>query len=222
MTVIALHFSTDFSHLSQCFVYVGVPPRDDSRGGEKGESNMSITSQHTPEHLFEEIFHLAHSTLLEMAEHIVGDRQHAEDIVQDVLLQAWQEGHADKCLARWENAVVARCQRVMEEEALLEYTGVHEEMNSAAWPVIEQAVSVDRTPTPVAIAFQSLPVRYRRVLELRFLEGLSFTETAQALHLPPFVLKQQMGAALRSMKRFLRESAQVEEWFTSTPLNLVR
>ena len=171
---------------------------------------------------FATIYHLAYSTLIGLAEQMVGDRQCAEDIIQDVLLQVWQEGkfasNTSGLLAQLENAVSTRCQRVM-GEVLLESSEVVEERETP-WFAVEQAVFADQTLTPVAIALQSLPVRYRKVIEARYLEGLSFTETARVLHLTPVVLQKRMGVALRTMKRFLRESSRVEEWFlgaTSTP-----
>jgi len=177
---------------------------------------VSNHMQNTTTTTFITMYHQAFPLLLENAENMGVDRQNAEDIIQECLLQAWQEGNAvveeQDVLARWGDVVEAQCQRFLEKEALLCTTGVLEE-NFVIWPIFEQAVVMDQSPTAVDTALQRPPIRYRRVLELRYIEGLTFRQTCAVLHVSRKALKQRAEKAAQNLRREMHKAAAVEAWF---------
>ncbi len=55
-------------------------------------------------------------------------------------------------------------------------------------------------------ALSGLPPEQRRVLDLIYQGGLTFTETAHALRVPPGTVKSRVHAALLTLRAFFRRS----------------
>jgi RNA polymerase sigma-70 factor (ECF subfamily) len=144
--------------------------------------------------------------LLRFASRLVsGDRQRAEDIVQETLLRAWL--HADALADRparpwlfavarnlavdWFRAGKARPQEV--GEAALGLLTVPDE----AARVVESWAVTD--------AVRSLGPRHRRVLLETFYHGRSVTEAAAVLRIPAGTVRSRTFYALRALKLALEE-----------------
>jgi RNA polymerase sigma factor (sigma-70 family) len=181
------------------------------------ESHMAITSSSHTQDLTAALDEQAYFNLLKMVTQIMGEnQQYAEDIVHDVLLEAWlEDGNFENAdiLAQLEPALAARCQCVMTEEALLVYFE-KERAQEALWFATEQIVSVEEwTPSTLESAFQCLSDGDRQVLELRYIEGLPFKRTCAVLRVSPNALKKRMKKAVRALKQEMHEAIAVETWF---------
>lgn len=144
--------------------------------------------------------------LLRYALHLMsGDRQRAEDIVQETLLRAWQhpEAIADRPARPWLFAVArnlavdsfrARKARPSEVgEGALEMLSVPDEAERAleSWAVAD--------------AIRSLRTEHRSVLLETYYHGRSVAEAAAVLGIPAGTVKSRTFYALRALKLALEE-----------------
>jgi RNA polymerase sigma-70 factor, ECF subfamily len=134
-----------------------------------------------------------------------GDRQRAEDVVQEVLLRAWQhpEAVAGQPARPWlftvaRNLVIdgQRARRARPQE-----------VGEAALGLRPAADDVDRAleSWAVADALAALRPDHRRVLYETYYKGSSVAEAATALDIPPGTVKSRTFYALKALKLALEE-----------------
>jgi RNA polymerase sigma-70 factor (ECF subfamily) len=159
---------------------------------------------------FAEVVHQTHVTLLELATGLLGDRERAEDVVQDVLLAAYASfapgSNLGKLAARLRQLVSQRCQLELRGsgQVQVEYAGVHLTLAAPGRSVgVDEEAELPLEQELIALALQSLPGRFRTPLELRYLEGLSLAETGRVLRMKEGVLRKRLAASLRHLKRAL-------------------
>lgn len=144
--------------------------------------------------------------MLALAQRIVGDRREAEDLLHDVLLEAWRGAGAfdpgrgtvrawllmrvrSRALDRRRAAAVARAEPL--EEATARATSDHEG---------------DRADhARVRRALAALPTEQRAVLELAYFEGLSSSEIAARLGTPIGTVKSRVAAAMAKLRACLAD-----------------
>lgn len=153
-----------------------------------------------------------HAPLLGYLYRLVGgDRQLAEDLVQEALLHVlrqstYQAGRPFKPwlymiatnLARdyFKSAVVRKSRRVCnEEEALLH---LYDEE-----PSPEERVLAAEQGSEVRAALAQLRVEYRIVLVLRFYQGFSLQEIAETLHIPLGTVKSRLSVGVHRLRTIL-------------------
>lgn len=144
------------------------------------------------------------SVLLATAFCILGDRQAAEDVVQDVFLEAWKKADAydpsraavrtwlilrarSRSLDRL-NAAPRRKTVYLDQLALPEVAGAVE-----ARPGVEDA---DR----LSEALAGLSAEQRQVLELAYFRGMSSSEIAQQVGIPTGTVKSRTRTALAALR----------------------
>lgn len=135
---------------------------------------------------------------------ILRDRAEAEEVLQEVFLQAWrQAGRYDPArgsVTSW-LAVIARS-RALDR---LRRRAARREAPEAAIPV---EVEVPRTAEAIAVrdALQALPPSQRRALELAYYEGLTQVEIAERTGEPLGTVKTRMRTALLRLREALGPS----------------
>lgn len=144
-------------------------------------------------------------TLLATAVRILGGQREAEDLVHDVLMEAWQKaGDYDRArgsvrtwllvrlrsraLDRWRRAGRIKVQ-TMEERTLDDVLPA---------PAEDPGQSLDFAN--VRRALRELPEPQRQVLELAYFEGLSSTEVAERLDIPVGTVKSRTAAGLAKLR----------------------
>lgn len=148
--------------------------------------------------------------LVRYAARQLGDVEVARDVVQEAFIQVWERrrGWRPRGSAR---AYLYRIVRhlVIDEKRK---QGVRRR-----WAESQQLVDAPRPPTPaeeldakvLADAFEAavalLPDRRREVFELVFQRGLSHAEAAAVLDISVQTVANQMSAALRSVRRAIKE-----------------
>jgi RNA polymerase sigma-70 factor (ECF subfamily) len=134
-----------------------------------------------------------------------GDRQRAEDIVQETLLRAWQhpEAIADRPARPWLYAV-ARNLAVDAHRA--RRTRPHE-VGEAALHLVAVPDSADRMlqSWAVAEALATLGPDHRRVLLETYYRGRTVAEAAEVLGVPQGTVKSRAYYALRALRLALEE-----------------
>ena len=144
--------------------------------------------------------------LLRYALHLTGgDRQRAEDIVQETLLRAWlhPEAIADRPARPWLFAVA----RNLAVDAFRARKARPREVGEGALELVAVPDGADRAleSWAVADALRALRPDHRNVLLETFYRGHSVAEAATVLGIPPGTVKSRTFYALRALKLALEE-----------------
>ena len=131
----------------------------------------------------------------------VGNREDAEDLTSEVFLKAARhldDGRAEASIAAWLFTVTRRVladhwRRFYRAGAHISIDDRRAESVPDAWDLPDRP---DDTAQRVTEILDQLPDRYRRVLELRFLQGYSIQETATELSITPENVKVIQHRAL--------------------------
>lgn len=140
--------------------------------------------------------------LVRFAWSLTGDRGHAEDVVQAVLVRTWRhwgrlrpEGAEAYVRAGIVNETVSRARRRRLREVVLPWTG--ERPDPAGHGDVAETHAVAES---VAAELALLPPRMRAVVVLRFLEDRSEAETAALLGCSPGTVKSQTNRAMARLR----------------------
>ena len=191
----------------------GGPRRGDltvAAGGGGDEVAMS-TEQLTPQ-VLRELHDLYAGPLLAFALRLSGDRQRAEEAVQDALLRAWQHPEAvdgSRGSARaWLYTVVRnRLTDSWRRDAARPRTSSPEILDSIGVPdEIERAVEA----WGVGDAMRKLSDSHREILHYSYYLGLSVEETSSLLQVPAGTVKSRTYYALRALRAVLEEMGYVQ------------
>jgi RNA polymerase sigma-70 factor (ECF subfamily) len=144
--------------------------------------------------------------LLRYALHLSGgDRQRAEDLVQETLVRAWRhpEALADRPARPWLFAVA----RNLAVDAYRARQARPPEVGQAALDMLPADDDADRTleSWAVADALASLRPDHRRVIVETYYRGCSVAEAAATLGIPAGTVKSRTFYALKALKLALQE-----------------
>ena len=149
--------------------------------------------------------------LFSFALRLSGDRQRAEEAVQDALLRAWQhpesvDGSRGSARA-WLFTVVRNCLNdSWRQDAARPRISSPEGLDTIGSPdEVERAVEA----WGVAEAVQKLTVAHREILYYSYFLGLSVDETSVVLHVPNGTVKSRTYYALRALRATLEEMGYV-------------
>jgi RNA polymerase sigma-70 factor, ECF subfamily len=166
---------------------------------------------------FGEIVDQYSTLMLRTASMIVGDRDIAEDVVQDALIQAWNHlGDLRKAgaLRPWlMRIVVNQCisfkRRLARSAAFMRQALSEQETDIIAQAADAHKGRLERD-WDLAHAIESLPMKQRVVIILHYYNGMTLPEMAEALTTSENTLKKRIQAALTNLRRILR-TAEIEE-----------
>ena len=155
----------------------------------------------------EELFKAFYQPLGAVIYRVVPDRAVTEDLLQDVFLRVWQGLDTLPDIASY-RAYLTR----MGLNAALRYR--QRDQRQVAWdeaPLTAAPTAPDAladlhaadTAAAVAAALALLPPQCRLIFELSRYEELSYQQIAEALALSPKTVENQMGKALRILRREL-------------------
>lgn len=151
--------------------------------------------------------------LLALSRRVVGDQEEAEDVVQDVFVQVWnQAGRYDPARASvstWLSLIVRsrsidrlRSRKVKERTA----QAAHEEnpqMDES--PRGEPNVLGDERRARLVAELDALPKEQREVLHLAFFEGMTQSEISDARGIPLGTVKTRTLLAMKKMRMALAD-----------------
>ena len=180
-------------------VYLGVVVRD---GAESQEHPRSVSD----EELVRALYHEHAGPLLRYALHLTsGDRQRAEDIVQETLLRAWL--HPDAIVSRPARPWLFAVARNLAVDAHRARQARPREVGEAALALTAVPDTADRAleSWAVADALRSLRPDHRAVLLETYYRGRSVAEAASVLGVPAGTVKSRTFYALKALKLELEE-----------------
>jgi len=148
--------------------------------------------------------------MLATAGRILGNQREAEDLVHDVLLEAWQKAaDYDRArgsvrtwlLVRLRSRALDRLRRSGRIKVqTMEARTIDESLPAQA---DDPGQSIDHAR--VRLALQELSEPQRRVLELAYFEGLSSTEVAERLAIPIGTVKSRTAAGLARLRAAMHD-----------------
>jgi RNA polymerase sigma-70 factor, ECF subfamily len=144
--------------------------------------------------------------LLRYALHLTGgDRQRAEDLVQETVVRAWRhpEALADRPARPWLFAVA----RNLAVDAYRARQSRPPEVGQGALELVSTADDADRAleSWAVADALAALRPDHRRVIIETYYRGCSVAEAAATLGIPPGTVKSRTFYALKALKLAMEE-----------------
>ena len=139
-----------------------------------------------------------------------GDRQRAEDVVQEVLVRAWRHPEVSEGGPQGERAWLITVARNVAIDAFRAQRARPTEVGGAALDAVAALPGDDELDRAVeawtvAAALDALPPHHRDVLVETFFRGRSVAEAEQVLGIPAGTVKSRAFHALRSLRRILVE-----------------
>jgi len=187
----------------------GAVARNEGVGESAGAGNRRSTDEDFVRALYEEHARPLLGYALRLSG---GDRQRAEDVVQETLLRAWRHPEA---LERTPDAVRPWLFTVARNIAVDAYRARRArptEVGPAGLDVVAVDDDIDRAleAWQVTDALASLSVDHRQVLIETYYRGRSVAEAAIALGIPPGTVKSRTYYALRALRLVLEERGVTE------------
>jgi RNA polymerase sigma-70 factor, ECF subfamily len=188
----------------------GVPDADVFRGATPvppREASVSGTHERVADEAFIRALYAEHGgALLRYALHLTGgDRQRAEDLVQETIVRAWRhpEALADRPARPWLFAVA----RNLAVDAHRARQSRPQEVGQAVLETLPVADDADRTldSWAVAEALASLRPDHRKVIVETYYRGCTVAEAATTLGIPAGTVKSRTYYALKALKLALQE-----------------
>jgi RNA polymerase sigma-70 factor (ECF subfamily) len=142
---------------------------------------------------------------------MLGDQEHAEDLLQEVFLRAWRRGsrftETRGSLISWLLSIthnmaideLRKQQRRPRKADSPEPDMLLASIQDSAEPVESQAILADRQRI-IRNALVDLPGPQRQVLELAYFNGLTQREIAEQLDTPLGTIKTRMRLGLRKLQ----------------------
>jgi len=155
--------------------------------------------------------------MLRTATMIVGDRDIAEDVVQDALIQAWHhlaDLRKAGALRPWLMRIVVNQCISFKRRLARTTTFMRQALSDHETDLIAQAADDHKgrmeRDWDLAQAIESLPIKQRVVVVLHYYNGMTLPEMAQTLDTSENTLKKRIQAALNNLRRLLH-AANLEE-----------
>lgn len=167
---------------------------------------------------FSDIVEQYGTLMLRTATMIVGDRDIAEDVVQDALIQAWHhlaDLREAGALRPWlMRIVVNQCisfkRRLARSTAFMRQALSEQETDLIAQAADDFKGHMERN-WDLAHAIKNLPMKQRVVIVLHYYNGMTLPEMALMLQTSENTLKKRIQAALTNLRRVLRTASLEDE-----------
>jgi RNA polymerase sigma-70 factor (ECF subfamily) len=174
---------------------------------------MAVTAQVPDDRMeYEQLYREHRPQVLRICRLLLADPDEADDVAQEVLLKLLNEQRASGNTLAWRpwlNRVTVNACRDRRRSGWWKWwrsqpTEFEESDFAHRDPNPEQQALAEETRHAIWEAFRRLPGRQREVFALRYLEGCSTEETAEALGLSTGSVKTHLFRAVHQMRASLR------------------
>jgi RNA polymerase sigma-70 factor (ECF subfamily) len=170
---------------------------------------------------FEELFERYRTLVFQLSYRMLGDREEALDVSQEVFLTIYRELHhfrgdsslktwiyriavnraANRC--RWWNRLRRRGNISLDEQLSAECSRSAAEMIESQGRSPEQSLLVEEERAEIERSLLDLPVQQRVAVIMRDIEGLSYEEIAEAMKVSLGTVKSRIARGREELKRRL-------------------
>ena len=162
---------------------------------------------------FEKLFHRYYSGLSGYAETLVGKKEVAEEVVQDVFYNIWKNREALKISKSWQsylyraafNNSMMYLRKMRREQPLNEGDSLDPEVGT---PDPSQLMQLNEVSEVVSKTLKDLPEKTREIFRLNRQEGLKYREIADRLSISVKTVEANMGKALKALRNSLEKYEQ--------------
>ena len=151
-----------------------------------------------------------------LALHVVGDRETAEEITQDVFYRVWENAatyRSDQAkLTTWMTSItryraidILRKRKIRPERDSLDWEDVELELNSGGLDSPEELTDLALQQHRVRVAIAALPQDQQDVLALAYFQGLSHSQIAERLGQPLGTVKTRIRLAMQRLRDLLKD-----------------
>ena len=151
-----------------------------------------------------------------LALHVVGDRETAEEITQDVFYRVWENAatyRSDQAkLTTWMTSItryraidILRKRQVRPERDSLDWEDAGLEVNSGLQDSPEELTELALQQHRVRAAISALPPDQQEVLALAYFRGLSHSQIAERLKQPLGTVKTRIRLAMQRLRDLLKD-----------------
>lgn len=178
------------------------------------ETRLVLLARKGDRRAFAELVNLYADKLYQLAYRLTGNRQEAEDVVQETFLRVYRnlERYDEKLkFSTWiyriaANLCIDRLRKRRAVYSLDAQSGEHEDLDGYSMlpgddRTPESEVLLSETQQLVHRAIESLPPKYKSVAVLRYLQDLSLQEIADVLGIPVTTVKTRVHRAREFMRR---------------------
>jgi RNA polymerase sigma-70 factor, ECF subfamily len=173
------------------------------------------------EDAFEDILDRYKGLMLRTAYSILKDRDVAEDVVQNALIQAWQylpNLRETRALRPWlMRIVVNQCisfkRRLARSRIFLQQAFAEQEVERVS-QVADYAEGIMESKWDLARAIEALPAKQQMVIALHYYQGMTLPEMSQTMQTSENTLKKRIQAALSNLRQMLKNAEMVEVKFS--------
>lgn len=174
------------------------------------DKELSLHQRMNSSKEFELLFRRGYPRLCHIAAGMLGDREAAEDVVQDCFVSFWEMQTACKAVQSPEafmtTMVRHRCIDLLRKQSV-EVSAEDETVQSRMADLADQTADEHKPSAQdiVEQALSMLPYKCRCVFELSRLHGKSYREIADSLNISVKTVENQMGKGIRAMRQFAAE-----------------
>lgn len=143
--------------------------------------------------------------LFRLAFRLTGNREDAEDVVQDTMLRVWNRGEEVDVIDNLEAYCVRSVRNIALDKIALksnQYTELPEEIEFSDNQSIEDDVVHQETVNLLFGFIDKLPEKQKSVVQLRDVEGLSYKEIAEAMAMTEEQVKVTLFRARQRLKAY--------------------
>ncbi|MBW3572608.1 MAG: RNA polymerase sigma-70 factor [Gemmatimonadetes bacterium] len=156
---------------------------------------------------FDALFRAHYASAVAVAERIAGERDVAEEVVQDVMLELWRRRESlsvgESLRAYMVRAARNRALNHLRHERMKVRTAPHAAGPAATQPDAPSRLAEAEIDAAFRDAVDALPERCREVFLLSRGQGLKYAEIAGVLGISIKTVEAQMGKALRVLRERL-------------------
>jgi RNA polymerase sigma-70 factor (ECF subfamily) len=174
-------------------------------------SDFNALIKEQPQKAIELLFNEYYVKLCTHVNTILKNKNVAEDIVQEVMMEIWRMKDNINVSSSVEAYLKRACRNkslnyIRSQKMNFEDIDSAEELSSD-YISVEDSIAVDNLQEKINTAIDSLPEKCRLVFMLSRIEGLSYLEIAEQLQISPKTVENQISKALK----ILRESVYDED-----------
>jgi RNA polymerase sigma-70 factor (ECF subfamily) len=159
---------------------------------------------------FEKLFHRFYPGLCGYAESLVGKREIAEEVVQDVFYNVWKNRETLRINRSWQsylyrsiyNNSMMHLRKMRREHPMDERNTFDYEVDT---PDPSELMQLNEVSELVARTLEDLPDRTREIFRLNRQEGLKYREIAKKLSISIKTVEANMGKALKALRKSLEK-----------------